>query len=497
MYEIIKQLLIQIKQLLIDLPARLKIATQQITVTSLSDLSETLGLVKAGEFRAGNNKEPGNGFTGMRMGYPSFTYNGSEYNFAGVENDSLQTGFSSTDSKFIFANGNAYIDADGITGNDLLKQLLKQNATVGTDTRYWKLGFRSVDSLPLAEWEYWNSAGVEQLLNGGFETGDFTNWTKTTETGESWNINSDPSLVRTGSYALVFPLNMGGTGAQTETGVLTSDRVAVTAGNNYLISAWLKIAYFLAVGAGCTNTTKIEINWYDHASAGSLISTDTLMTMTVAGDQSYTEYSNSFIAPTGALSLAIVITVTGTKPATTATALTITACFDDISVIASDPPIRFALTDYGASTSKGLYSDTVEMFFDNMTATDAESGAITIDAAQRYAFYYQSGGSSANDGSYYTFPDIPLRKGTYSLSLLGYVNTGNAIVDIYIDGVEVASQDWYNGSAVKNTTKTSASLAVGYHGLHTIMFKIDGDNASANGAHYLRATKFWMWRTGD
>ena len=64
-----------LRQLVDDLPSRIEIASNQIVVISgLSDIDHRLGLVTAGEFRTGNGVVPGDGFTGVRIGYPAFTY---------------------------------------------------------------------------------------------------------------------------------------------------------------------------------------------------------------------------------------------------------------------------------------------------------------------------------------------------------------------------------------------------------------------------------------
>jgi hypothetical protein len=83
------------------------------TPGGLSDISEDLGLVKAGEFRSGIG-EPGHGFTGIRMGAPGWSYDGSRYAISGLENDTLQFGLSIEDGKVYTSGGNIWLDATGI-----------------------------------------------------------------------------------------------------------------------------------------------------------------------------------------------------------------------------------------------------------------------------------------------------------------------------------------------------------------------------------------------
>jgi hypothetical protein len=111
----IQSLVQQIHQ---DLPAliqRARINPQQVVlIEGIADLSKRLGLIQAGEFRAGNDKEPGFGFTGGRYGYPGFAYNGGVYFLVGVENDILQVGLSLTDGTIKAGGGDVTLDASGI-----------------------------------------------------------------------------------------------------------------------------------------------------------------------------------------------------------------------------------------------------------------------------------------------------------------------------------------------------------------------------------------------
>lgn len=111
----VMEILEQISLEVMRLPARIKIAANQVTVTSgLGDISKRLGLVTAGEFRAGNDKEPGFGFSGVRIGYPPFSYNSEDWHVAGVNNDVLQVGFSAADGKLYAGGGVVVLDGSGV-----------------------------------------------------------------------------------------------------------------------------------------------------------------------------------------------------------------------------------------------------------------------------------------------------------------------------------------------------------------------------------------------
>ena len=88
--------------------------SQVVTITGLSDLDDNLGLVRAGEFRAGKGT-PGKGdFTGVRIGYPAFIYNDTEWHIVGVNSDTLQFGLRATDGVAVTAGGLITLGKSGI-----------------------------------------------------------------------------------------------------------------------------------------------------------------------------------------------------------------------------------------------------------------------------------------------------------------------------------------------------------------------------------------------
>lgn len=97
------------------LPEKLRISASQVVIIGgLSDLSESLGLVMAGEFRAGNQRPPGDGFSGMRMGYPAMLYDNEEWNLVGVNNDAIQFGVKASDGKLYAGAGAVTLSEDGL-----------------------------------------------------------------------------------------------------------------------------------------------------------------------------------------------------------------------------------------------------------------------------------------------------------------------------------------------------------------------------------------------
>ena len=81
---------------------------QQVhVVAGLSEISGDLGLVTAGEFRVhalGNTADPGKGFTGTRVSGAPMTYGARTVHVAGVNNDTLQVGFNSSDGTLYAIN---------------------------------------------------------------------------------------------------------------------------------------------------------------------------------------------------------------------------------------------------------------------------------------------------------------------------------------------------------------------------------------------------------
>lgn len=111
----IQQLLQEIRMELPALVQRSQVAPTQIVVgEGLSDISRRLGLIQSGEFRSGNGIEPGDGFSGMRMGYPTFSYSNELWNLVGINNDALQVGIRASDGTLWAGAGAVRLTSGGI-----------------------------------------------------------------------------------------------------------------------------------------------------------------------------------------------------------------------------------------------------------------------------------------------------------------------------------------------------------------------------------------------
>jgi len=167
-----------IRQYVIDLPTRLLVSAGQIVIYSgLSDISESLGMIQAGEFRAGNRNDPGTflktavagtGFTGMRMAYPALTYNlgvtPTEFHLVGINDDVLQFGVNATNGTLVAGAGAVVLSATGIV------------ATAGTIAG-WTINsdYLGSDGTP----------GIKILSTGAIETSDFVSGIL----GKGWRIS--------------------------------------------------------------------------------------------------------------------------------------------------------------------------------------------------------------------------------------------------------------------------------------------------------------------
>ena len=129
-----------VEQIKADLPLlinRSQIAPKQIvTITGLSDISERLGLVQAGEFRSGNGQEPGYGFSGVRIGYPAFAYGNDTWNIVGVDNDELEVGIRASDGRLIAGGGDVEIGSFGIVIANASPSFVLRDSMGNADTIY-------------------------------------------------------------------------------------------------------------------------------------------------------------------------------------------------------------------------------------------------------------------------------------------------------------------------------------------------------------------------
>jgi len=462
--------------------------TGDTKAVTLDEISEDLGQLRMGDFIAtSGDGDPGDpNFTGTFMSANGFLINGATYHIGGMKDGQLMWAGNSDTGKFVFCWGNAYIDNEGMTGSDLLKWMIRQIATNDIYTRTGKLGMALKEgggTIPVWQLSYEDDAGAELATNGDFETGDFTGWTKTTETNGSWVIDDDVYNVIDGTYSLSFsPSDVN------QSGVLTGDRIAGIAGKNINFSG--KINPIVLTG---TVLAKIEIKWYDHASAGSLLQTDILgqVTAPFAGDF---VYNSTISAPVGALSCEIVITHQKSG-------ITGSIHYDSISVTEVAINQKLWIEDDGVECSNGLYPTEVNLWGNDVTTQNSAGAGVTtykvVDTAQYFNYVAGIANADANDGDKYIWNGWTAKAGTYTLTYLGRRGTSLGKFDVYIDDVLVsgASTDSY-GSLSNNLTLTVASLDIAYGGVHKLEIRVNGKHASSSD-YTLLVTKLNLRRTGD
>lgn len=156
------EVLTSIENYLVDLPTKIILRANQIfIVNGLSDVSENLGIVTAGEFRAGNRNEPGmflrtavagSGFSGMRMRYPAMSYDldgvMTDWNLVGINDDILQFGVRASDGKLVAGGGAVILDSTGITavGGTIAGWTIDTTELTNTKIKISSAG--SIESIP-------------------------------------------------------------------------------------------------------------------------------------------------------------------------------------------------------------------------------------------------------------------------------------------------------------------------------------------------------------
>lgn len=160
---------------------------------------------------------------------------------------------------------------------------------------------------------------------------------------------------------------------------------------------------------------------------------------------------------------------------------TIPDTHDDIGAAASSHTHTAAEITSGLATvaTTGAYSD----LSGNPTIPTIGSKSILVTGATTYSGYTFTATApycaSSADGHYMEWTGQTFDAGTYTISVFGQTNTDRAITKVQIDGLTVATLDWYSGSsAIGPLTQASVAISAGPH---TIKLLVDGRHASASG----------------
>jgi len=220
-------------------------------------------------------------------------------------------------------------------------------------------------------------------------------------------------------------------------GVLTSDRVVVTGSTAYLISSQIR-------GTVKAGTIKAEVKWYDHASAGSLISTDLIGNLLAAGDFEQREIIPT--SPSTALSCVIVLTCSSST--------TSEINFDDISISLSSVNQKLWLSDTGVGLTNSL---SVAGALDWGTYTPTLTNTANVSASTaRLCQYMRVGNVVTVSGVFDVDPS--------SSSTLTKVGMSLPVASDFTSGYEMggtatrASTDTLNGTITADTVNDRALI---------------------------------------
>lgn len=112
------------------------------------------------------------------------------------------------------------------------------------------------------------------------------------------------------------------------------------------------------------------------------------------------------------------------------------------------------------------------------------------DAYYLGRFFYNSSGGDGDSVSYETY----LAAGTYTFFFLAVKAGNRGILDIDIEGTEVASFDQYDAGGGYQYYLEETGITVATSGIKTITFRVDGRNGSSSG-YYSGWSFAALWRT--
>ena len=210
-----------------------QLLSRQSAGASASDEYDDLGVMNSGEFRAGEG-EPGNGFTGTRMGFPPFEYGGREWHLVGVYNDNLMVGINAETGMMLFAGGQGSLDDSGLTLEGILNAARFKAVAVdagGTEiTRYGRLEMIIPDGQTEPVLSLTFSDEPEETLyisNHNWNTGDLTGWT---QSAASFEVVEDKGHTGGGQYVL----HAADLATDTEETLTSPASADVVAGDKYI-----------------------------------------------------------------------------------------------------------------------------------------------------------------------------------------------------------------------------------------------------------------------
>lgn len=420
-----------------------------VTVQVVSDISNDLGEMRAGDFLTASDGYPDDGsYTGCFMSQTGYTYDGTVYyHVGGVKDGGLQFGLSAEDGKAYFAGGNAVIDSTGIIVNDTSFAWQQTGESAG-GTMNFNMGMflDAGGSVPSAGFQYSRVGAGELVTNGGGESGT-VGWTEA-DGGLVYQVSSP---VYEGSYSLKLTGSSGYIYQRINISPLTT--------YNFTVAGYIPDTRYSS--ASC------ELVWYNSGTV--VVRTDTIL-FNISG----WKYSSSqYQSPSTAVFVDIKL-INGT----------ITTFYyphyDSVSL--SEATVANELYFEPASGNLVMDNGGVGMwprvaFAHSIGMTSTATLTLVLSASYGEYVYYTAAGNAAN-GDVHTYYVPPIEAGTYKLIFEGAKNTDRGKIDWTLDGVSIATgQDWYGTSAAAQFTVTDVTVAKS--GTHTLVGTMNGKNASS------------------
>ena len=81
--------------------------------------------------------------------------------------------------------------------------------------------------------------------------------------------------------------------------------------------------------------------------------------------------------------------------------------------------------------------------------------------------------------------EVELRKGMYNVKVRGWRNPAHGVLDLFIDGAQVAELDFFGNRTVRHSYKIIVKVA--YSGQHTVVGRTCRSNAETT-----RSTRYWV-----
>ena len=146
----------------------------------------------------------------------------------------------------------------------------------------------------------------------------------------------------------------------------------------------------------------------------------------------------------------------------------------------ADASLGAAAPTLNTTGNLAMWPTTVELFADafRKTVGDTTGAIYTVISSQPYCYRFNYTNSA--DGDTYSSSFMAMA-GSYTGRWLYVKGPGAGKVDIYVDGVSVATAvDLYAGSNTYNHVLNISSFNLAYNGWHKVEIVVNGHNASSN-----------------